>query len=198
MDKRNLLWRGISNDVGQEKGGETPTMCRLSGTQPCYQKRPIPPTAHRGRLGQATNGQILHKTAHQGCIPQCQNKRRRRMENDIHHKIRHLRLLGNAFWANQCTCSIPKMDQQNLAIIYRYMLHSVPGQCPIILRRPGTTPKSRGCHHPRNTVRRNETQTIEMRISSTRNRIPRIHHQQRRSQSRPYQNSSNMGLEGTY
>jgi len=32
----------------------------------------------------------------------------------------------------------------------------------------------------------------------TRNGIPRIYHQQRRSQSRPYQNSGHMGLETTY
>jgi len=120
------------------------------------------------------------------------------MENDIHHKIRHLRILDNAFWANQCTCTLPKMDQQNLAIIYRHMLHSVPGRCPNILGQPGTTPKRHGCHHPRHTTTRNETQTVEMRISPKRNRIPRIHHQQRRSQSRPYQNSSHMGLESTY
>ena len=37
-----------------------------------------------------------------------------------------------------------------------------------------------------------------MRVSPMRNRIPRIHHQQRRSQSRPYQNGSHMGLETTY
>ena len=120
------------------------------------------------------------------------------MENDIYHEIRHLRILGNAFWANQCTGSIPKMDQQNLAIIYRHMLYSVPGRCSNILRQPGTTPKRRGCHHPCHTTTRNETQTIEMRISLKRNRIHRIHHQQRRCQSRPYQNSSHMGLERTY
>jgi len=152
-------------------------MCRLSGTQPCYQKGSIPLTTHRGSLGQATNGKILHQTGHQGCLPQCQNKSRGRMENDIHHEIRHLRILGNSFWANQCTCSIPKMDQQNLAIIYRHMLHSLPGRCPNILRPPGTTPKRRCCHHPRYTATRNETQTVEMQISPTRNRIPRIYHQ---------------------
>jgi len=37
-----------------------------------------------------------------------------------------------------------------------------------------------------------------MRVSLTRNGVPRIHHQQRRSQSRPYQNSSYMGLETTH
>jgi len=177
MDKRNLLGWGISHLVRQEKRWKTSTMCRLSGTQLCYQKGSIPPTAHRGSLGQATNGKILHQIGHQGCIPQRQNNRRRRMENDVHHKIRHLRILGNSLWANQCTCSIPKMDQQNLAIIYRHMLHRVPGRCPNILGQPGTTPTRRGCHHPRHKTTRNETQTIEMRISPTRNRIPRIHHQ---------------------
>jgi len=139
-------------------------MCRLSGAQSCYQKGPIPPTAHRGSLGQATKGKILHPTGDKGRIPQCQNKGRRQMENDIYHEIRHLRILGNAFWANQCSGSIPKMDQQNLAIIYQHMLHIIPGRCPNILRQPGTTPKRRGCHHPRYTATRNETQTIEMRI----------------------------------
>jgi len=106
-------------------------MRRPSGTQPYYQKGPIPPTTDRGSLGQATNGKILHQTGHHGRIPQCLNKGRRRMENDIYHKIRHLRILGYALWANQRTRSIPKMDQPNLAIRYRYMLHSVPGRCPI-------------------------------------------------------------------
>ena len=50
-------------------------MRRLSSTQPCCQKGSIPPTAHRGSLGQATNGKILHQAGHQGCIPQCQNKK---------------------------------------------------------------------------------------------------------------------------
>jgi len=160
-----------------KKGWETPTMCRLSGTQPRYQKGPIAPTSHRGSLGQATNSQILHQTGHQGRIPQCQNQGRRRMENNFHHEIRHLRILRNAFWANQCASSIPKMDQQNPAIIYRHMLHSVSGRYPNILRQPGTTPKRRGCHPPRHTATRNETQAFKMRMSPTRNRIPRIHHQ---------------------
>jgi len=177
MDNRNLFRRGISHHVRQEKGWNTPTMRRILSTQPCYQKGPIPPTAHKGSLGQTTNGKILHQIGHQGRIPQRQNKRRRRIENDIHHEIRHLRILGNAFWANQCTGSIPKMDQQNLAIIYRHMLHSVPGRCPNILQQPGTTLKRCGCHHPRYTATRDATQTNEIRISPTRNRIPRIHHQ---------------------
>jgi len=71
------------------------------------------------------------------------------MVNDIHHEIRHLQRLGNVFWANQWADSIPKMDQQNLGIIYRHMLHSVSGRYPNILRQPGTTPKRGGCHHPR-------------------------------------------------
>ena len=106
-------------------------------------KRPIAPTTHRGSLGQATNGKILHQIGHQGRIPQRQNKRRRRMENDIHHKIRHLRILGNAFWANQCTWSIPKMDELNLAIIYRHTsakkstLHSVSPGTPCVPDIPG-------------------------------------------------------------
>jgi len=78
------------------------------------------------------------------------------------------------------------------------MLHSVSGGCPHIFRQSGTTPKGCGRHHSCYQKARDETETIKMRVSPKRNRIPRIHHQQRRSQSRPYQNSSNMGVETTH
>jgi len=52
-----------------------------------------------------------------------------------------------------------------------------------IFGQSGTTPKGCGRHYPSHQKARNETQTIEMRVSPTRNGVPSIHHQQRRSQS---------------
>ena len=120
------------------------------------------------------------------------------MENNLHHEIQHIQILGYAPWANQYTCGIPEMDQQDLAVIYRHMLHSISGGCPHLLGQSGTTPKRCGHHYPSHQKTRDETQTIEMHVSPTRNGIPRIHHQQQRSQSRPNQNSSYMGLEPSY
>jgi len=173
-------------------------MGRLPSTQLRHQETPIPVTRDRGSLGQAMNGQVLHQAGHQGYLSQCKNQGRRRMEDNLHHKIRHIRILGHALWANQCTRGIAKMDQQELAVIYRQMLHCISGRCPQIFGQPGTTPKGRGGYHPCHTKARDETPAIEMRVSPTRNRISRIHHQQRRSQSRPYQNRSHRGLETTH
>jgi len=90
------------------------------------------------------------------------------------------------------------MDQPNIAVIYRHMLHSIPGRCPHILRQPGSRPKRCGSNYSSYTETRNKTQAIKIRVSPTRNGIPRIHHQQRRSQSRPCQNDSHLGLESSY
>ena len=198
MDKRNLLRLRISNHVRQKDGGKTPTMCRQSSTQLHHQEGPIPSTTDRRSLEQATYGQILHKVGHQGCLSQHQNQGRRRIEDNLHHEIRHIPIFGYALWANQCTSGFPEMDQQDFAIIYRHMLHSIFGRCPHIFRQHGTTPKGCGRHYPSYQKARNETQTVKMRVSPTRNGIPRIHHQQRRSQSPPNQDRSHMGLEATY
>jgi len=40
------------------------------------------------------------------------------MENNLHHEIRHIRILAYALWANQWTTSIRKMDQQDPTVIY--------------------------------------------------------------------------------
>jgi len=152
-------------------------MCRQSSSQLCHQERPISSTADRGSPGQATNGQILHKAGHQGYLSQRQNQGRGRVENNLHQEIWHIRILGDALRANQCSSSIPKMDQQDPLVRYRHMLHSISERCPHIFGQPRTAPKRCGSHHPRYRKARNETQTMEMRVSSTRNGIPRIHHQ---------------------
>jgi len=198
MDKRNLLQQKICHHVRQKRGRKTSTMCRLSSAQPRHQERQVSSTPDRGSLGQATDSQIVYKAGHQGCLSQLQNQGRRRMEDNLHHEIRHIRIFRYALWANQCTSGFPEMEQQDVAVIYRHMLHSISGRCPHIFRQSGTTPKGRGRHYPSNQKPRDETQTVKMRVSPTRNGIPRIHHQQRRSQSRPYQNGSHMGLETTY
>jgi hypothetical protein len=69
------------------------------------------------------------------------------MEDNIHLKVWHIRIPGNALRAYQCTSSIPKMDQSNLGILYRHMLHSISGRCPNILRHHGTTQKGCGGNH---------------------------------------------------
>jgi len=173
-------------------------MCRVSGTELLHQARPISSTTDRRSLGQAKNGQILHKVGHQGCLSQCQNQGRRGMEDNLHHEIRHIQIFGYALRANQCTSGFPEMDQQDFAIIYRHMLHSIFGRCPHIFRQSGTTPKGCGRHYLSYQKARDETQTVKMRVSPMRNGIPRIHHQQRRSQIRPYKDSSYMGLETTH
>jgi len=147
MNKRNLLRRRVSYHVCQEKEPTATTVHRLLSGQLRPQERPIPATTDRGRPRQTANSQILHQAGHPGCLPQHQNQGRRWIENNLHHEIRHLPILGHACWANQRTGRVSKMDQQDPTVIYWYMLHGISGRCPHILEQFGITPKRCRSHY---------------------------------------------------
>jgi len=152
----------MTYDVCQKERRQITTVRGLLSIEPHYQKGSISPTTNRSSPGSTGNGQILHQAGHQGCLSQRQNQTRRRMENDIHNKMQHLRILCNTFRVNQPSGSFPEMDQQNATVIYRYMLHNIFGRCRNIFRRSGTTPKrciSNPSSHKRS---RDEDQTYEV------------------------------------
>jgi len=132
-----------------------------------HQVGQIPPITNRESLSQSINCQILHHAGYQRRLPQCEDKGRRRMENNIYHQIRHLPILGHAFWAHQCASYIPKMNQQNLVVIYRDMFHSISGRYLYILEESGTTPKRRGCYHLSYPETPDTIPTVKMHVYST-------------------------------
>jgi hypothetical protein len=91
------------------------------------------------------------------------------MEDSIYLEMWYLRLPGYATWAHQRTCGIPKMDQPHLRILYRHMLHNIPGRCPTILRHDGTIQKGCGHNYTSHRQTRKETLANEMRVSSDKN-----------------------------
>jgi len=110
------------------------TMCRLSRTQRHHQKGSIPLTFDRRGPRSTPRCKVLHETRHQRCIPQYMNKRRRRMENNLYHQVRNIRIPGHAFWTVQRTSGIPTMDQPNVTSIRGHMLHRILRPCPHILK----------------------------------------------------------------
>jgi len=95
----------------------------------------------------------------------------------------------------QHTSSVPTMDQWGPYGIHRHVLHRLPRLRSHIFGYP-TTSLTRCQQHPRSNTRLGDKgQTIQMRIPPKRNGIRRIYHWTRRSQDRPSQDASHMGLD---
>ena len=117
------------------------------------------------------------------------------MEDNILDKARNIWVPRHALWIMQRAGSIPAMDQWGPYRIHWYLLHCLLGWCTHILGYPVRTPARRQEDSRSNTEIGHEDQTFKIRILQKGNRIPWIHHQQRRHQSRPSQDTGNMGLD---
>jgi len=140
--------------------------------------------------------QILHEAGYPGRLPQHWDQRGGRMENNLFYKIRDIRIPIHAIWIMQRTGGVPAMDHQCPYRRYRHVLHRLSGRHTHRFQNATRTPKRRQQHPRGNTKIRDEGQTIQMRISLKRNRIPRIYHPTRGGQDRLSQDTRHLGLHG--
>jgi len=116
------------------------------------------------------------------------------MEDYLHHQTRNIQIPSYAFRITQCTCGVPKMDQQNTTSIHGYMLYSLFRRCTYIFQRQRTTHKRCMEHAQTNQKLWNENQTREMRVPCDGDGIPRLLNRKKQNQSGHCQYCSNMGM----